>query len=99
MSEDIEVIREAYESLKRIHITANESIEKLQNDILLLKVENEFLKSLNTNADKNVEIQKMIVINSLQSSQEKHERDYKEISDLKKEISKLKKEILELKSK
>lgn len=93
MSEDIEVIREAYESLKRIHVTANESIEKLQNDIFLLKAENEFLKSLNNNADKNVEIQKMIVINSLQSSQEKHERDYQEILELKNEIKILKSKI------
>lgn len=90
MNNDIENLQDAYDALKRIHILANETNEKLIIENNLLRAENAYLKSLNGNADKNVEIQKMIVVNSLKSSQEKHERDYQEIMILKEEIRNLK---------
>jgi hypothetical protein len=90
MDTDIENIKNTYDTLKRMHESANKLIEIMKKENEFLKKENEFLKLVNLNANKNVEIQKNIVINSLQSSQEKHDRDYKEICDLKKEICDLK---------
>lgn len=90
MNNDIENLQNAHDSLKRIHVASNDANERLLLQIEELQRENEYLKKLLINADQNVLIQKAIVSNSLQSSQEKHERDYQEILELKNEIKLLK---------
>lgn len=90
MGEDIERVQEAYRALKQLHLTSNDVNQDLLIVIQDLKKENEYLRELVINADKNVAIQKSIVLNSLTSSQEKHERDYQEIMELKNEIKRLK---------
>jgi hypothetical protein len=83
---DIENVQEAYSALKRVHVAANETNDKLQAEIKKLQIENAYLQAQLINADKMVMIQKKIVEDSLRSSQEKHERDYQEILELKKKI-------------
>lgn len=90
MNNDIENLQNAHDSLKRIHVASNDANERLLLRLEELQRENDYLKNLLINADQNVLIQKAIVANSLQSSQEKHERDYQEILELKNEIKQLK---------
>jgi len=99
MAEDIERLQNAHDALKRIHVASNDANDKLLMTNEDLINENQYLKTQLENAEKNIEIQKMIVRNSIQSSQEMHERDYDEISILKGEILKLKNELLALNKK
>jgi len=97
MNEDIENIQNAHDALKRIHNAANDANEKLLIINEELKRENAFLKAQLSNLEKNLEIQKAVVVNSLSSSQEKHERDYQEILEIKNENKELKIEVKQLK--
>jgi hypothetical protein len=54
-----------YYSLKRLHESANKAVEELQKHNREIDIENTVLKAKLINADKNVEINKTIVINTL----------------------------------
>lgn len=99
MGQDIEVVQNTFDALKRKHIAANDANDKLLIKNNELQNEIDFLKTSLVNATTNLDIQKMIVSNAITSSQEIHERDYSEIEELKSSIKELKNEIVELKNK
>lgn len=96
--ENIDRLRAAHSCLKVYHQaanTANEDLIKKNNNLIQ---ENAILKGQLASAQQNLAIQKTIVANNIVSSAEKHERDYKEIEELKAKIKELEAENEELKA-
>lgn len=96
--ENIDRLRAAHSCLKTYHQaanTANEDLVKKNNNLVN---ENALLKGQVASAQQNLAIQKTIVANNIVGSAEKHERDYREIGELKTKISELEAENKELKA-
>ena len=93
MTEDIEYLQDAHSALKRLHYRANETNDKLVEKINNLNLENQRMHATVENAEKNLLIQKNIVVNTILDSQKKHENDYVEINSLKEKIKLLEEKI------
>jgi len=72
-----------YDSLKRLHDSANEAIVVLTKRLQGTEAENAILRANVENADKCVMIQKQIVIDNLRMTQEEKDKLVKEIITLK----------------
>ena len=72
-----------YDALKRLLDSANEAIRGLQKQLQDVVAENIILKANAENADKNVAIQKQIVIDNLRMTQEEKQKLEEEILTLK----------------
>ena len=97
MEDNIDRVRAAHSYLKVIHEAANNANDKLVIENNKLRDRNKFLTDQLVGVEKTMEIQKTVVRNNIAESQEKHERDYQEIEELRATIKELTEELKELK--
>lgn len=79
----------AFAALKSKHRAANTANEELTVKINKLMQENLQLKGQLASLQQNLAIQKTIVANNIIGSEERKNRDYKEVGELKKKIKEL----------
>jgi len=80
-----------YDSLQRLHSSANEAIAMLEKRLRELEAENSMLRANIENADKRVMIQKQIVIDNLISTQKEKDKLVEEVMTLRNIIKGLRK--------
>ena len=83
---EMSVLQKDYDALKRLQESTVLAVDTLSSGMKELQSENIFLKTQLQSADKNIGIQKQIVINHINQSQKVHDGLVEEIMDLKETI-------------
>ena len=83
MSKEFE---DKYNALKRIYDSVVSAVGKLECEMLKFRAENEFYKAQLINADKNVGIQKQIVVDQIRQDQENTNNMVAEIMELRRRL-------------
>jgi len=79
-------LQKNYDALKRIHDSMVFAVGKLEAEMLKLRAETAFYKAQLINADKNVGIQKQIVIDQIRQDQQNTDNLVAEIMELRKQL-------------
>ena len=79
-------LQKNYDALKRIHDSLVSAVGKLEAEMEKLRVETAFYKAQLINADKNVGIQKQIVIDQIRQDQQNTDNLVAEIMELRKQL-------------
>jgi len=83
---EIQELQKNYDALKRLHDSMVLAVGKLEVEMEKLRVETAFYKAQLINADKNIGIQKQIVIDQIRQDQETKDNLVNEIIELKKHM-------------
>ena len=79
-------LQKNYDALKRIHDSVVSAVGKLEAEMEKLRAETAFYKAQLINADKNVGIQKQIVIDQIRQDQQNTDDLVAEIMELRKRL-------------
>ena len=79
-------LQKNYDALKRLHDSMVSAVEKMELEMEKLRVETAFYKAQLINADKNVGIQKQIVIDQIRQDQQNTDSLVAEIMELRKRL-------------
>ena len=85
-------LQDKYDALKRLHDSTNEAVRMLEEKLRFALAENAVLHANIGNADKNVSIQKQVVIDNLRMTQEEKDKLVEEIMALRNVIKGLRAE-------
>jgi len=83
---DIQELPKNYDTLKRIHDSMVVGVQKMEAAMVQLRAETAFYKEQLINADKNISIQKQIVINQIEQDQLTKDNLVAEIMELREKI-------------
>ena len=79
-------LQKNYDALKRLHDSMVSAVGKLEAEMEKLRVETAFYKAQLINADKNVGIQKQIVVDQIRQDQENTDNLVAEIMELRRQL-------------
>ena len=82
-------LQKNYDTLKRIHDAMVLGVQKMEEAMVQLRAETSFYKEQLVNADKNISIQKQVVINQIKQDQINTDSLVAEIMELKEKIKRL----------
>ena len=83
---EIQELQKNYDALKRLHDSMVSAVRKMEIEMEKLRVETAFYKAQLINADKNVGIQKQIVIDQIRQDQQNTDSLVAEIMELRKRL-------------